>query len=141
MSVTSGSTDVRLHHIGVITENLEGSMSFYTRLGYVASAVYADPMQKAQIVLMQKEPEPLVELITPDSSDSPAATWIQRIQAGPYHTAYEVDDLEAMIASLRLQDLYPVLGPMPAIAFDMRRIVFLWGECSGLLELVETRRT
>ena len=129
--------DMRLHHVGVITGNLEGSINFYTSLGYAASAIYADPLQKVRIVLMQKAHEPLVELIEPDSPDSPAASWIQRIAAGLYHTCYEVDDLEAMVAFLRRHRLFPVIKPVPAVAFNMRRVVFLWGESSGLLELLE----
>jgi len=129
--------DMRLHHVGIITGNLEASMKFYTSLGYAASAIYADPMQKARIVLMQRAHEPLIELIAPASPDSPAASWIQRIAVGPYHTCYEVDDLEASVAFLRRQRLFPVIKPVPAVAFDMRRIVFLWGESSGLLELLE----
>lgn len=129
--------DMRLHHVGVITGNLEGSIDFYTSLGYAASAIYADPMQKARIVLLQRAHEPLVELIAPDSPESPAARWIQRIVVGPYHTCYEVDDLEAMMAFLRSHRLFPVIKPVPAVAFNMRRIVFLWGESSGLLELLE----
>jgi methylmalonyl-CoA/ethylmalonyl-CoA epimerase len=129
--------DMRLHHIGVITGNLEGSMHFYTNLGYAASAIYADPLQKARLVLMQRAHEPLVELIEPASPDSPAASWIQRVVVGPYHTCYEVDDLEAMVAFLRRHRLLPVSKPVPAVAFNMRRVVFLWGENSGLLELLE----
>ena len=129
--------DMRLHHVGVITGNLEGSTNFYTSLGYAASVIYVDPLQNARIVLMQKAHEPLIELIAPDSPESPAASWIQRIAVGPYHTCYEVDDLEAMVAFLRRHRLFPVIKPVPAVAFDMRRVVFLWGENSGLLELLE----
>ena len=131
--------DMRLHHVGVITGNLEGSMHFYTSVGYAASTIYADPIQKARIALMQKTREPLVELIAPDSAESPAASWIQRITVGPYHMCYEVDDLEAMMAFLRSHRLFPVIKPVPAVAFNMRRIVFLWGESSGLFELLEAR--
>jgi methylmalonyl-CoA/ethylmalonyl-CoA epimerase len=129
--------DMRLHHIGVITSNLEGSMHFYTSLGYTASTIYTDPMQKARIMLLHRAHEPLIELIAPDSPESPAASWIQRIEVGPYHTCYEVDDLEATVAFLRCQHLFPVIRPVPAVAFNMRRIVFLWGKNSGLLELLE----
>jgi methylmalonyl-CoA/ethylmalonyl-CoA epimerase len=129
--------DMRLHHVGVITGNLESSINFYTSLGYTASGIYTDPLQKARIVLMQRAHEPLVELIAPDSSDSPAARWIQRIVVGPYHMCYEVDDLEDIMALLRRHRLFPLIKPVPAVAFNMRRIVFLWGESSGLLELLE----
>jgi catechol 2,3-dioxygenase-like lactoylglutathione lyase family enzyme len=42
--------DMRLHHVGVITKNLADSRDFYTSLGYAASAIYVDPVQKARIV-------------------------------------------------------------------------------------------
>jgi methylmalonyl-CoA/ethylmalonyl-CoA epimerase len=128
---------MRLHHVGVITGDLKGSTNFYAILGYTASPIYADPLQKARIVLMQKAHEPLIELIAPDSPESPAASWIQRITVGPYHTCYEVDDLEAVVAFLRHHRLFPVIKPVPAVAFNMRRVIFLWGESSGLLELLE----
>jgi hypothetical protein len=83
---------MRLHHGGVITGNLPDSMIFYTSLGSAASAIYADPLQKARILLMQKAYEPLVEFIEPGSPDSPGARWIQRIAVGPYHTGYKVDN-------------------------------------------------
>jgi methylmalonyl-CoA/ethylmalonyl-CoA epimerase len=128
---------MRLHHVGVITGDLKGSTNFYAILGYTASTIYADPLQKARIVLMQKAHEPLIELIAPDGPESPAASWLQRITAGPYHTCYEVDDLEAVVAFLRHHRLFPVIKPVPAVAFNMRRVIFLWGERSGLLELLE----
>lgn len=131
---------MRFHHVGVITGSLEESTTLYASLGYSPSVIYDDPMQKAAIILMKKEREPIIELITPTSPDSPAANWLQRIKAGPYHTCYEVDDFEAMIALLRPQRLFPVSGPTPAVAFNMRRVVFLWGEKSGLIEFLEADR-
>lgn len=128
---------VRFHHVGVITGNLEESITLYESLRYSSSVIFADPAQKARIVLMERGNEPIVELIAPDSSDSPAASWVQRIKAGPYHTCYEVDDLEAVMAFLRRQRLFPVFGPIPAVAFNMRRVVFLWSDKSGLIELLE----
>jgi methylmalonyl-CoA/ethylmalonyl-CoA epimerase len=130
---------IRFHHVGVITGSLEESMTLYASLGYSSSVIYTDPAQKARIVLMQRESEPIVELITPESSDSPAASWIQRIQAGPYHTCYEVDDLEAVMALLRRQRFFPVFGPVPAVAFNMRRVVFMWSDKSGMIELLDVR--
>jgi catechol 2,3-dioxygenase-like lactoylglutathione lyase family enzyme len=130
--------DMRFHHVGIITGNLEESIALYASLKYSVSIIYADPIQKARIVLMQREHEPIIELISPDGPESPAASWVQRIQAGPYHTGYEVDDVEAAIAFLRHQRLFPVLGPVPAVAFNMQRVVFLWGSKCGLIELLDS---
>lgn len=130
--------NMRLHHIGVITGKLEASTLFYESLGYSSSGIYVDSIQKARIVLMQRGNDPIIELITPNSPDSPAAGWIQRIQAGPYHICFEVVDLDAAITFLRGQLLSQILGPVPAVAFNMRRVVFLWSSKSGLMELLET---
>jgi methylmalonyl-CoA/ethylmalonyl-CoA epimerase len=129
--------NMQLHHIGVITGKLEDSTTFYESLGYSSSGIYLDSIQKARIVLMQRRHDPIIELISPNSTDSPAASWIQRIQAGPYHICFEVVDLDAAITFLRGQRLSPILGPVPAIAFNMRRVVFLWSNKSGLMELLE----
>jgi methylmalonyl-CoA/ethylmalonyl-CoA epimerase len=131
-----------LHHIGVVTNNLEGSMGFYSTLGYSSSRVYLDPVQKARIVLMHHiRREPIIELVFPEDRESPAAKWVQRIQAGPYHICYEAADLQSAVDFLRRQHHFPVLGPVPALAFDMRRVVFLWSPSTGLLELLESSKT
>ena len=113
-------------------------MTFYTSLGYTASVIYHDLIQEAHIVLMHREHEPVIELIAPKNSNSPAAGWMDLIQVGPYHTCYEVDDLDCAMAFFKHQNLFPVFGPVPAIAFNQRRVVFLWSESSGLIELLET---
>ena len=55
----------------------------------------------------------------------------------PYHMCYEVQDIEAAIASLREQRFLLVNGPVPAWAMDDRRIAFLFQKNTGLVELVE----
>src|SRR5262245_6884668 len=139
-----GASDIilMLHHIGVITANLEAAIAFYSSFRYSSSDIYLDPVQKARIVLMQhRRREPLIELVCPETRDSPAAKWVQRIQAGPYHLCYEAANLEDAIKFLRGQYHFPVLGPVPAVAFDMRRVAFLWSPNSGLLELLESSKT
>lgn len=132
---------MQLHHIGVITGKLEDSMKFYECMGYSSSSIYVDPIQKARIVLMKREHDPIIELISPNSLDSPAAKWIERIQAGPYHMCFEAEDLDAAITFFRSQRLSKIFGPVPAVAFHMRRVVFLWSKKSGLMELVESDKS
>jgi Glyoxalase/Bleomycin resistance protein/Dioxygenase superfamily len=129
---------IRFHHIGVITQYLEDSIVLYSGIGYSSSDMYHDPIQKARIVLMRRNHEPVIELVSPQSPDSPAASWVRRIGAGPYHTCYEVDDMESAAAFFRSTRHFPVLGPVPAVAFDMRQILFLWSNATGLIELIES---
>lgn len=131
------NNDFRFHHVGLVSSNLEESMAFYEGLGYSPSEIFADPIQKARIVLLRREHDPIIELVSPDHSDSPAASWLQRVKGGPYHLCYEVGDVEDVITHLRSRRLFLVLGPVPAVAFDMRSVAFLWSDQSGLIELLQ----
>jgi methylmalonyl-CoA/ethylmalonyl-CoA epimerase len=133
-------SSLSFHHVGVVTSDLAASTAFYERLGYRPSPRIDDPIQKVGIVLLEKDGSPMVELVFPSDPTSPAAGWLKRIRVGPYHTCYEVPDLEAAVESLRAEGLTPTSEPVPAVAFGGRRIVFLWGTACGLLELLESPR-
>jgi methylmalonyl-CoA/ethylmalonyl-CoA epimerase len=130
----------RFHHVGVVTGDLSQSISLYAALGYRASKTHPDPIQKSEIVLLEREDGPIVELIHPIGADSPANGWLKRIQCGPYHTCYEVPDLENAVKRLRGEGLVAVTEAAPAVAFGMRLVCFLWSRKAGLIELLEARR-
>ncbi|MHC4075031.1 MAG: VOC family protein [Planctomycetota bacterium] len=127
----------RFHHVGVVTENVDDLIAFYSGLGYSASVFYDDPIQNARLVLLEHVEGPIIELIEPKTVDSPAAGWVKRVKAGPYHTCYVVDDIKEAVKELRLKKITPVSKIVPAVAFSMRRVVFLWGTVCGLIELLE----
>jgi methylmalonyl-CoA/ethylmalonyl-CoA epimerase len=133
-----GVTSLSFHHVGVVTKDLAASSAFYERLGYEASQRFEDPTQKVSIVFMRRSDSPLMELIVPTEPDSPAAGWLKRIKAGPYHTCYEVADLAAGIELLSSSGFTALHEPVPAVAFDMRPIVFLWSNDVGLIELLQS---
>jgi methylmalonyl-CoA/ethylmalonyl-CoA epimerase len=125
------------HHVGIATPDLEGSIRFYEELGYASSEIYNDPEQKAAIALLKRPDGPVLELISPTDKASPVQGWVDRIRCGAYHVCYEVSDLEEATSSLKTRGTLLVYGPVPAIAFGLRRVVFLWGKKSGLVELLE----
>jgi len=133
----SGETSFAFHHVGIVTQQFEQSIALYEQLGAVLTGDFQDPIQKARIGLMKAEASPLVEIICPESDDSPAAGWVRRIQAGPYHTCYEVPDIHVCIARFRKSGFWLLSEPVPAVAFAMRQVAFLWSPTIGLLELLE----
>jgi methylmalonyl-CoA/ethylmalonyl-CoA epimerase len=128
------------HHVGVVTPDVAASAALYGVLGYTASETFHDALQKAAIVLCSRPGDPLVELIAPADPSSPAAGWLKRLRAGAYHTCYEVADLPAAVERLRTLDFAALTEPVPAVAFEGRRVVFLWSALAGLVELVEQGR-
>src|SRR5436190_5528955 len=129
--------DFIFHHVGIATADIEGSIRFYEELGYTSSEIYNDPEQKAAIALLQRQNGPIVELISPTDKASPVQGWLDRIRCGASQICYVVDDLEEAMSFLKKTGAVLVYGPVPAIAFGLRRVVFLWGKTSGLVELLE----
>jgi methylmalonyl-CoA/ethylmalonyl-CoA epimerase len=125
------------HHVGVVTPDVEACAALYRSLGYETSETFHDPLQKAAIVLCTRPGDPMVELVAPADPSSPAAGWLKRIRAGAYHTCYKVADLGEDVERLRALDFAALTEPVPAVAFGGRRVVFLWGALTGLLELIE----
>jgi methylmalonyl-CoA/ethylmalonyl-CoA epimerase len=136
-----GELTFLFHHVGIVTGHLDQSVAFYTTLGYHPSQTFSDPIQKAEIVLLHRQDSPTIEVIHPIDVDSPAAGWLKRIQGGPYHTCFQVTDLDGAIKRLRAERLVIAAPPAPAIAFAMRLVCFLWSQKSGLIELLEASRT
>ena len=131
-------TAVNLHHVGVVTKNLSECIKLYRALGYSELKLVYDPVQMASIALMHRPGEPMIELIAPEDEQSPAHKWLQRIKAGAYHICYEVVSLPEMIAFMRERSFALVMDAVPAVAFDNRRVAFLWSALTGLVELVES---
>jgi methylmalonyl-CoA/ethylmalonyl-CoA epimerase len=132
---------VKLHHVGIVTRHFLECVELYKTLGYSQSVVVYDPLQMASIALMQREGEPLIEIIAPEHEHSPAYQWLKRIKAGAYHICYETQSLTEAIALLRAQNFMALAEPVPAVAFENRRVVFLWSALTGLVELVEWVRS
>ena len=97
--------DFEFHHVGVVTRGLNACVELYELLGYQASEVFRDPNQGADIVLLTRpspsDDQAMIELVSPFRDDGPAMAWAQRIDAGPYHTCYQVPDLAAATEQLQ----------------------------------------
>lgn len=132
--------ECKFHHVGVVTADVAASREFYAALGYTASQDYDDPYQQATIVLLRAKHGPIVELVKPNNLQSPAAGWVDRIKAGPYHTCYEVKEIAQTMPQFKEFKVVRVSPIVPAVAFGMRKIVFLWGKQCGLIELLESGR-
>lgn len=57
---------------------------------------------------------------------------------GPYHFCYAVSDIEASIAKAQSAGAKLLTSPVENVAFDGRRVAFLFHEAQGLFELVES---
>jgi methylmalonyl-CoA/ethylmalonyl-CoA epimerase len=131
---------LRFHHLGIAVSSLERAIPIYADIfGYrVQSGPFEDPLQKVKICFLGKEQreDTFLELVAPLAGNTP----ITRILAkggGAYHLCFETSDIEKKLAEVAGKGCVIVSAPVPAVAFDGRRIAWFFTPTNQLVELVE----
>jgi methylmalonyl-CoA/ethylmalonyl-CoA epimerase len=129
----------RVHHVGVVVKEIPGAAANYAgNLGYeIRSEVFHDPVQTAFVQFLALPGETVyLELVAPDGPASKVANALKK-GGGINHICYKVPDIEGAMASLQDGGYLPLQAPVPAVAFNGRRIAWLMGRDRLLVELVE----
>jgi len=90
----------KINHIGIAVKSLDETIPFYRdSLGMAFAGIEEVAEQKVRVAMLSVG-ESKIELLEPTSDDSPVAKFIEKNGPGIHHLAYEVEDIEAAIASL-----------------------------------------
>jgi len=123
------------HHIGVACRDLESETRRFAALGYQQEGPdFTDPIQGVSGRFLIGG-GPRLELLVPLSTEGCLAPWL-KTGAKLYHLAYIVPDLDLEVTRLRGQGAKTVVPPVPAVAFEGRRITFLMLPNMMLVELI-----
>lgn len=119
--------NARFHHIGMAVRSIEALSPL--------SEIITDPNQKVSVTFVLINGL-LIELIEPYGDNSPVT---QSLQKGTklIHLCYEVNDLEATIKCCRKNGFHCISPPVPAVAFNRRKIAWLYSNQYGLFELLD----
>lgn len=128
----------KFHHIGYATKSIDKSLTFFVNIGYSASIVYIDDIQKVKICTLNNEFGPIIELVEGlDKKESPVSNYIEKIGVTAYHICYLVSDIEAAISKMKQNKFVLLFHPVSAKAFSGRKICYLFNQNVGLIELLE----
>ena len=134
---------LKIHHLGVAVADMEGALVFYRDvLGFVLdSEMFDDPIQKVRVCFLKQKGDSgfQIELIQPLNATSPVNGYLTK-GIGAYHICYEVADIEKTLIDLRAKKCVPVSPPVPAVAFEGRRIAWCVTPTKHLIELVEGKK-
>jgi methylmalonyl-CoA/ethylmalonyl-CoA epimerase len=130
-----------IDHVGVLTSDLARAGQQLDSVGLVRTEVGVAPEYGVACEFFQLTDDPAgfaVELVAPLHDESTVSTRLAKSGPGPYHIAFEVDDLEAELARLRASGFRPLDAAPCAGARDGMRVAFMYlGRATGLLiELV-----
>jgi methylmalonyl-CoA/ethylmalonyl-CoA epimerase len=129
----------KIDHIGIAVSSLEAHIPFYKdvlKLEYRGTEIVAD--QKVRLAVFRVG-EVNLELLEPTAPDSPIAGFIEKRGEGVHHLAYQVDEIEAQIQSLKAAGI-EMLDQKPRAGAHGSRIAFLHPKSSGriLTELTQS---
>ena len=125
-------------HVGYAVKRINLSAAAFEALGYTVGPVIHDEDRNIDIIFCEKDGL-RVELVSPlnKTLDSPVDQYLKKVGTAPYHICYATDDLDLELARLEQAGYMIVIPPQPAVAFCGRRVAFLTGLGTGLMELVE----
>jgi methylmalonyl-CoA/ethylmalonyl-CoA epimerase len=131
----------KLRHVGVAVPKLGPTTAALEALfGYkVVSGPFDDPIQKVSVNFLAKSENDVaeIELIAPLSEDSPIKSMLAKGGGAAYHLCFETTDIEQAVAHATENGCIIVSPPAPAVAFNGRRIAWIYTRSKQLFELVE----
>lgn len=124
------------HHIGYATTSLLREREFFKNLGYAQEGFdFIDPQQGVLGCFLQG-PGPRIELLENLPDSDTLSPWINT-GVKMYHLAYQVEDLDKAIDWARSHRGKMTIAPVPAVAFEGRRICFFAFRQGPMLEFIE----
>ncbi len=128
----------RISHLGMAVKNLEEARELYRSVLKLEST---DPIKGGEgtiKVSMVKVGDVLIELLQPIGSEGVMAKFLEKRGEGFHHICYEVDDINAEIASLKAAGIEVLGEPKPG-AEGMSVFLHPRGTHGVLVELVEKK--
>jgi methylmalonyl-CoA/ethylmalonyl-CoA epimerase len=135
------AADLKLHHVGFVVSSIQDcAQSFALALGATWDGnIVFDPLQKVRVTFFEgrSAADPLIELVEPGGPESPVSRFLER-GGGLHHLCYEVVDLEGHLEFCKSSGSLILRQPVPAVAFDGRRIAWAMTRKKLLLEFLES---
>lgn len=139
--MTADELGFKLRHVGVAVPSLgPATETLSTLFGYrVVSGPFDDPIQKVSVNFLTQSAGDIaeIELIAPLSEDSPIKSMLAKGNGGAYHLCFETSDIERALIHAKNNGCMIVSQPVPAVAFNGRRIAWIYTPSRQLFELVE----
>jgi methylmalonyl-CoA/ethylmalonyl-CoA epimerase len=142
LTVPTMSHRTRMHHVGFVVSSISNTIEgFAMSLGADwDKIIFHDPLQKARVTFLRTPcpTDALIELVEPAGEGSPILQFLQK-GGGLHHLCYEVEDLDAHLRTMRQKGAVVVRQPLPAVAFENRRIAWTFTGQKLLLEFLERK--
>ncbi|HEX8157800.1 MAG TPA: methylmalonyl-CoA epimerase [Solirubrobacteraceae bacterium] len=128
----------RIDHIGIAVEDIDAALALYER-DYGMTLVHREAVTEQGVdAALLDVGENHVELLGPLGPDTPVGKFLAKKGPGIHHVAYQVDDIEAALKSLRDSGM-KLIDETPRVGIRDSRVAFVHPRSAGgvLTEIVQ----
>jgi len=130
----------RIDHIAIVVQDLDVALGVYRDLlGLQLERVEEVPAENVKVAFLAlPEGDGEIELVQPTADDTGIARFLAKRGEGMHHICFEVDDIEAAMATIAASELQ-VLEDKPRVGSQGRKYVFIHPKTAHgvLIELYE----
>ena len=129
---------MKIDHIGYAVRRIDRAIDAFKELGFNFCEMIDDTDRNVKLAFGEKDGY-RIELVSPLDKEkkSPVDQYVNEASGTPYHICYVSENIEEDIKNLE-KNRFKVMIPLtPAVAFDNRRVVFMYSLHIGLIEIVE----
>jgi len=128
---------MKFHHIGYLTKNFHHSISEFRKINYKKKGnIINDKILKVKIQFIVNSNN-IIELVKPYNNNYGLLKIINN-KIFAYHFAYKVKNLNRTISKLKKSKFKLIINPVPAKAFNNKRVAFLKMKNDFIIELIES---
>ena len=126
----------KIDHIGIAVKDMDAAIALYEKMGAKFLARETKPDGSTDLAMLELGGN-LIEPISPLRDDTKLAKFIQEHGEGLHHVAYDVKNIEGVIAELKAQG-FEMIDEKPRPGFGGHLIAFIQPDSTMgmLLELV-----
>ena len=126
---------MNFHHTGYLTKNINNSLKDFKELKYKKKGKLIHDKNLLVTIQFISNKNNLVELVKPNKNNYPLIKYLDNKNYA-YHFAYKVKNLEKAIKLLVKKNKI-IVNPVPAKAFNNKKVAFLKMRDGFIFELVE----
>ncbi len=128
----------RIDHIGVAVEDLDSALELYAT-GLKMPVVHRETVEEQGVeAILLDVGENHVELLAPLGPDTPVGKYLAKKGPGIHHVAYQVEDIESVLAELRAAG-WRLIDETPRTGIRGSKVAFAHPASTGgvLTEIVQ----
>ena len=127
---------MKFHHIGYLVNNFNSAIKDFEKFNYKKKkSIITDSNLKVQIQFLVNGNN-IVELVKPHKKNLGLVKLLRKNNYA-YHFAYKVRNLNKALIKLK-KDFKIIVNPVPAKAFNNKKVAFLKMENDFIIELIQS---